>query len=88
MGTRDSLALALRLVMARHFLARADGFLVMDDPLVDMDPVRQQAAAARLREFAADRQLIFFTCHPATADMLGGTLVELEGESGSPGDRR
>ena len=76
-GTKDSLALALRLVMARHFLARADGFLVMDDPLVDMDPDRQGAAAGALREFASQRQLILFTCHPATARMLGGTLVEL-----------
>jgi DNA repair protein SbcC/Rad50 len=76
-GTRDTLALALRLVMARHFLARTDGFLVMDDPLVDMDPGRQRAAAAVLRTFAADRQLVFFTCHPAAAEMLGGTLVEL-----------
>ena len=76
-GTKDSLALALRIVMARHFLANADGFLVMDDPLVDMDPERQQAAAGALRELAAEKQLILFTCHPATARMLGGTLVEL-----------
>ncbi len=76
-GTRDTLALALRLVMARHLLALADGFLVMDDPLVDMDPARQRAAADVLRQFAADRQLVFFTCHPAAAEMLGGTLVEM-----------
>ncbi len=76
-GTKDSLALALRLVMARHFLAGTDGFLVMDDPLVDMDPERQQAAARVLRELAAEKQMILFTCHPATAQMLGGTLVEL-----------
>ncbi len=76
-GTKDTLALALRLVMARHFLARTDGFLVMDDPLVDMDPDRQRAAAGALREFASHRQVIVFTCHPAAAELLGGTLVEL-----------
>lgn len=76
-GTADSLALALRLVMARHFLAEAGGFMAMDDPLVEMDPSRQHAAAAVLREFAVERQLIVFTCHPATAELLGGTLVEL-----------
>lgn len=76
-GTRDTLALALRLVMARHFLAGTDGFLVMDDPLVDMDPDRQRAAAGALREFASQRQLIIFTCHPAAAELLGGALVEL-----------
>jgi exonuclease SbcC len=76
-GTADSLALALRLVMARRFLAKADGFMVMDDPLVEMDPDRQGAAAAALREFAAERQLVVFTCHPSTAGLLGGNLVEL-----------
>lgn len=76
-GTRDTLALALRLAMARRFLGSSPGFLVMDDPLVDMDPDRQQAAAAALREFAAGTQLIVFTCHPDTAALLGGNLIAL-----------
>jgi DNA repair protein SbcC/Rad50 len=78
-GTRDSLSLALRLAMADFFLGDADGFLLMDDPLVDMDPERQNRAAEALRSFAATRQLILFTCHPTTAAMLGGHGVILEG---------
>jgi exonuclease SbcC len=71
-GTRDVLALALRLAMADYFLGDADGFLMMDDPLVDMDPERQAAAAEALRSFAGKRQLLVFTCHPATAELLAG----------------
>ena len=55
----------------------SDGFLMMDDPLVDMDPVRQKAAAAAIAAFAADKQLILFTCHPATAELFTGNLIRL-----------
>lgn len=76
-GTKDSLALALRLAMASYFLGGSDGFLMMDDPLVDMDPARQKAAAEALKSFSAGRQIIFFTCHPGTADLLGGNLIRM-----------
>ncbi len=76
-GTKDSLALALRLAMAEYFIADADGFLMMDDPLVDMDPERQEAAAQALKSFAAKRQLVVFTCHPSAAGLLGGNLIRL-----------
>ena len=49
----------------------------MDDPLVDLDPERQAAAAEAIREFAASRQTIVFTCHPAHAELLGGDPVRL-----------
>ncbi len=39
-GTRDVLALSLRLAMANHFLMDANGMLMLDDPLVDLDPRR------------------------------------------------
>ena len=77
-GTRDTLALALRLAMAGYFIEGSDGFLMMDDPLVDMDPERQRASAAALQSFADRRQLILFTCHPSTAALLGGRLITLE----------
>ena len=74
-GTRDMLALALRLAMASFFLRDTDGFLMLDDPLSEMDPERQKAAAGALRSFARDKQLIAFTCHPASAEMMGGNLI-------------
>ncbi|HEY8278805.1 MAG TPA: AAA family ATPase [Bdellovibrionota bacterium] len=76
-GTKDAFALSLRLAMAGHFLGKADGFLLLDDPLVNMDPERQQAAAGILRAFAEKRQVVLFTCHPAHAELLGGKRLDL-----------
>jgi exonuclease SbcC len=76
-GTKATLALALRLAMAEYFLGDSDGFMMMDDPLVDMDPTRRKAAAQCLVSFGSARQLILFTCHPSTAELLGGNLIRL-----------
>ncbi|MBN2358055.1 MAG: AAA family ATPase [Deltaproteobacteria bacterium] len=77
-GTRDVLGLALRLTMGSYFLDDDDGFLVMDDPLVDLDPARRAAASEVLNEYAKEHQVIVFTCQPTHAEVLGGTTVELE----------
>ncbi len=76
-GTKVGIGLAIRLAMARYFLGGREGFLVMDDPLVDLDPDRQQAAAKVVKEFAKDKQVIVLTCQPSHADMLGGNRIEL-----------
>ena len=76
-GTRACLGLAVRLSMARWFLEGRDGFLLLDDPLVDLDPERQAAAAVILQHFAKDKQVILMTCHPHHAGILGGNLVAL-----------
>jgi recombinational DNA repair ATPase RecF len=68
-GTRGLFALALRLAMADAFLGEEEGFLILDDPLVDLDPARQERASAVLARFASltGRQLLLLTCHPAHA---------------------
>ncbi|UCF97920.1 MAG: AAA family ATPase [Spirochaetaceae bacterium] len=71
-GTKDLFSLALRLAMAEFFLNSTEGFLILDDPLVDLDPHRQQRAAAVLSEFAEKHQLVMFTCQPGHADLLEG----------------
>ncbi len=76
-GTAGSLALALRLAMAEHYLVSSEGFLVLDDPLVDMDPVRQQAAAKCLHAYSSKKQVIVFTCHPSHAELLGANRILL-----------
>jgi exonuclease SbcC len=76
-GTKDVFSIALRLAMANHFLKDSKGFLVMDDPLVNMDPERQKRAAELIRTYAAEKQVIVFTCHPGHAEMLGGKRIEL-----------
>lgn len=76
-GTRDMLCLALRLAMARHFLHGKEGFMVLDDPLVNLDPNRQKEAAELIALQAQDKQIIIFTCHPSHADLLKGNTIEL-----------
>ena len=69
-GTLGSLALATRLALAELYLDGMEGFLVLDDPFTDMDTARRRAAAHCLGEFAKQRQVIFFTCHPDHAREL------------------
>jgi exonuclease SbcC len=78
MGTKSSIGLAVRLSMASHFLEGHHGFLVMDDPMVDLDPERQRITAAVLKEFAVDKQVIVFTCHPGHAKLLSDSPITLE----------
>jgi exonuclease SbcC len=51
-GTKIGLGLALRLSMARYFLRDLDGFLILDDPLVDLDEERQRAASQVIQGFS------------------------------------
>jgi exonuclease SbcC len=76
-GTLDVLSLAVRVGMAEYYLNGREGFFLMDDPLVNMDPERQRAAVDCLREFAGRKQTIILTCHPSHAEMLGGNLNQL-----------
>ncbi|MEJ2633938.1 MAG: AAA family ATPase [Calditrichia bacterium] len=76
-GTKDGMALALRLSMAKYFLKELDGFLVMDDPLVDMDPERQDYAAEAIRRFGEEKQIIILTCHPSHANLLGAHIIRI-----------
>ncbi len=69
-GTKDVFSLTLRLAMAAFFLQDKEGFLIMDDPLVDLDPERRRLAANLLCRFSAARQLILFTCHPSHAELF------------------
>lgn len=77
-GTRDMLLLSLRLSMSNYFLKEADGFLMMDDPLVNLDPNRQLRAGELLRDFARDKQVIIFTCNPEHAELLKGNTIDIK----------
>ncbi|MDP2207782.1 MAG: SMC family ATPase [Bacteroidota bacterium] len=77
-GTMDVLGLAIRLAIAKYFLGSSDGFLVMDDPLVDLDPQRQKKAAEIIFNFAMNKQTIIFTCNPEHAELLGGNILQLD----------
>ena len=74
-GTTSGAALALRLAMAEYLLRESGGFLIMDDPLVNLDPERKHSAAKALQEFGWKKQALIATCDPGTADFLRGRIV-------------
>ncbi|MGD8395450.1 MAG: hypothetical protein PVF43_08250, partial [Candidatus Eiseniibacteriota bacterium] len=78
-GTAEQLYICMRLGLAAEFANRSTELpMVMDDVLVNFDPERARRMAAVLGRHAAGHQLIYFTCHPATRDLL----VEHAGDTG------
>ena len=75
-GMNAGFGLVVRLAMASHFLSGQDGLLVLDDPFVDIDPVRQKAAAELIGAFALDKQVLVLTCHPSQAALFGVAPIE------------
>lgn len=80
-GTAEQLYLALRFGLIEEFALHAEPLpVVMDDILVNFDADRAARAAAAIRDLAARHQVLYFTCHPWTAELLdpdGGRTIRL-----------
>jgi uncharacterized protein YhaN len=82
-GTAEQLYLCIRLALAAEFARRSEPLpLVMDDVFVNFDPDRAEAVANVVADFATRHQVLLFTCHPSTRDLLtrvdpGAAVVEL-----------
>jgi len=81
-ATAEQLFLALRLSYIEN-LAGAHPALpvLMDDVLVNFDDERRRAATRVIGEFALGRQVVYFTCHPATVAAFaesGGEVATVE----------
>ena len=76
-ATAEQLFLALRLSYIEN-LAGAHPALpvLMDDVLVNFDDERRRAAIRVIAEFAGSRQVVFFTCHPATVEVFAAEAGE------------
>lgn len=83
-GTAEQLYLCIRLALASEFGRRSEPLpLVLDDVFVNFDPERARAMAQVVAQFAENQQVLAFTCHPSTRDLLLGVapeagLVELQ----------
>ena len=64
-GTADQLYLAVRLAMCR--LTLPDAPILLDDALTAFDDSRAELALDCLKELAAERQILLFTCHSREA---------------------
>ena len=70
-GAAEQLYLCLRLALAAEFGRLAVPLpLVMDDVLVNFDPERTRLSAQVLIDAAPEHQILLFTCHPETVDVL------------------
>lgn len=70
-GTQEQLYLALRLAWIESREQHAERMpLVLDDILVNADPVREQVMARALVRFAKNRQVLYLTCHPEVEKSL------------------
>jgi uncharacterized protein YhaN len=76
-GTVEQLYLALRFGLVREFARRAEPMpVIMDDILVNFDPDRAREACKALVDLSKEQQVLLFTCHPETVE-----LVRSEAES-------
>lgn len=90
-GTMEQLYLCLRLGLANALSDKTGALpLLMDDVLVNFDPVRVQQVAKVLCKVAEDRQVLLFTCHPRTVNLLheitGGCAHYKMGRDGEAGE--
>jgi hypothetical protein len=76
-GTAEQLYLALRLgLIEQSGQVGAHLPVLIDDVLVNFSPARMEQAARAIADLASRRQVVFFTCHPAVADLLCGVVPE------------
>lgn len=71
-GTKDTVALAWRFALTEKFLGKETGFIILDDPMVDIDPERRKGVIKAIKTFSKQYQTIVMTCHTIQADELGG----------------
>ncbi len=74
-GQKDITALSARLAMADYYLGDADGFLVMDDPLVNIDKEKKEKATEVIDEVAKEKQIVVMTCDRSHADMFSDAEI-------------
>jgi uncharacterized protein YhaN len=70
-GTVEQLYLALRFGFLVDSARKGTCLpVIMDEILVNFDPGRAASAARAIGRLAETHQVLFFTCHPATAELL------------------
>ena len=70
-GTAEQLYLALRIGVITTLGNVGENLpVLMDDIVVNFDPERREGAARAIARLAEVRQVIFFTCHDETAEVL------------------
>jgi len=76
-GTAEQLYLSLRFGFIREFSKRAESLpIVFDDILVNFDPERCRAACGAIKELTKTNQILYFTCHPESVNLLAEIIPD------------
>ncbi|HHV18239.1 MAG TPA: AAA family ATPase [Thermoanaerobacterales bacterium] len=76
-GTHDCVALALRFSILKYIYGNTHGYVILDDCIVDLDPERKKMAVQLIKQYAEKNQVIFTTCNPEIAELLGGNIITM-----------
>lgn len=74
-GTAEQLYLSLRFGFIQEFTKTNEPLpIMMDDILVNFDPKRFDACCEALQSLSAEHQVLYFTCHPDSAEKMNRFL--------------
>ena len=76
-GAAGQLYLAVRLALAREYGETVRLPIILDDVLVDFDPLRLRGTLSVIDQVAREHQVIMLTCHSHIADACRSMLSEL-----------
>jgi uncharacterized protein YhaN len=77
-GTREQLLVCLRLGLIEEYEQQAEPLpVIVDEILVNFDKERARETAKILQQFAQNRQILIFTCHPSTIDLFDKEQVHV-----------
>ena len=74
-GYCDLIDFCMRLALVDTLFEKEQPFLILDDPFVNLDSKRLEKALELLSVMAADKQIIYFVCHPIRAVVTGENSV-------------
>ena len=66
-GYCDMIDFCMRLALVDTLFEKEQPFLILDDPFVNLDADRLEKALELLNVMAANKQIIYFVCHPIRA---------------------
>jgi len=76
-GLADQVYLAIRFGLAHDFSEHAESLpIILDDVLVRFDPERQLGTAKVILNLAQNHQVLMFTCHPLTREIIENAFDE------------
>ncbi len=77
-GTREQLLISLRLGLIHEYERHSEPLpVIMDEVLVNFDNNRAKSIAEIISDFARQRQVMLFTCHPTSVKLFDSDRVNI-----------